>query len=177
LLAVPVNFAAEAQQSGISSLGINLKGFVFQLLTFLIVLLILRKYVFPKIVDTLEARRKTLEESLAQAKQTEETLAKAEAKSEEILAKARAQADEALAEGKKAAEEVIAKAEDAGAQRAAQIVADAESHLDLERDKLRRELKAELGDLVADATEQILQEKLNDSTDRKLIQKIVGAIK
>lgn len=175
MIALPAQFAAES--SGISSLGINLKGFIFQLITFLIVLLILRRYVFPKIVDTLEARRKTLEQSLAQAKLTEETLAKAEVKSEEILTRARARADEALAEGKKAAEAAIAKAELAGAERAAKIVADAEAHLQLEREKLRRELKAELANLVADATEQMIQEKLDDNRDHKLIERIVGAIK
>ena len=56
-----------AESSGISSLGINLKGFLFQLITFVIVLLILRRYVFPKLVATLEARRSALEQSLAQA--------------------------------------------------------------------------------------------------------------
>ena len=56
-------FAAESSSSGISSLGVNLKSFIFQLITFLIVLLILRRWVFPKLVATLEERRKTLEEA------------------------------------------------------------------------------------------------------------------
>lgn len=162
--------------SGISSLGVNLKGFIFQLITFLIVLLILRRYVFPKLVATLEARRKTLEQSLVQAKQTEEALARAETRVEEIIAAARLRADEALAGARKSAEGVIVSAETAGAERAALIIKDAEARLASERIKLRQELKEELANLVADATEIILRHKLDEPNDRKLIEQALKEI-
>lgn len=170
--------SAEAAESssGISSLGINLKGFIFQLITFLIVLLILRRYVFPKLVATLEARRKALEQSLVQAKETEETLARAETKAEEILAKARVSADEAIAEAKKTAEGVIADAEGTAAERAAIIVKEAETHLEQERAKLRQQLRGELAELVADATEKIVREKLNPQRDKILIERAIAEV-
>lgn len=161
----------ESAPSGISSLGINLKGFLFQLITFLIVLLILRRYVFPKLVETLEKRRQTLEQSLVQAKETEEVLARAETKAEEILSKARAQADEALAEAKKIAEANIADAESAASQRAAHIVKEAEAHLDQERAQMREELGKELAQLVSTATEKIIRQKIDEPADRQLIER------
>lgn len=166
-----------SSSSGLGAFHVNLKSFIFQLITFVIVLLIFRRWILPPITKTLENRQNSLEKSLADAKATEEALAKAEARAEEILSRARQHADGALAEGKKAAEEVIAKAEIAGGQRATQIVADAEEHLKLERNKLRSELKAELADLVADATEKLIQEKLDEPRDRRLIERIVGGIK
>jgi uncharacterized membrane protein YhiD involved in acid resistance len=104
-LTIPSTQFAQDSSSGISSLGINLKSFIFQLITFLIVLMILRRWVYPKLVATLEERRKTLEESLIQAKQTEEALQKAEARSAELLQKARVQADAALVDASSRAEE------------------------------------------------------------------------
>lgn len=162
---------AEASSSGISSLGINLKGFFFQLITFLIVMLLLRRYVFPKLVATLEARRKTLEESLTQARQTELTLAKAETKVEEILAKARVQADAALADAKVQADKIIASGELKASERAARIIKDAEGALSKEREKLHSELKSELAALVVTATEKVLREKIDEKEDRALIEK------
>lgn len=163
-------FAAETSQGGISSLGINLKSFVFQLITFLIVLLILRRWVFPKLVATLEERRKTLEESLRQAKQTEETLQKAETEAGDILQKARAEADAVLAEAGAKAEDIIAKGETAASERAARIIAEAEQRLGQERERLHGELRSELADLVAAATEKVLRQKVNQQQDRKLIE-------
>lgn len=164
-------FGQSSSSSGISSLGINLKSFVFQLITFLIVLFILRRWVFPKLVATLEERRKTLEASLTQARLTEETLQKAEAKAGEILQAARAQADTALAEAQAKAEEIIAKGETAASERGARIIAEAEERLGKERERLHGELRGELAELVAITTEKVLRQKLNQREDRALIER------
>lgn len=169
MIAINTQFAASSS-GGISSLGVNLKSFVFQLITFLIVLLILRRWVFPKLVATLEGRRQALEESLQQARLTEETLQKAESKAAEILQKARAQADEAMAEAQTKAEEIIAAGETAASERAARIIKEAEAHLDQERSRLHQDLRAELADLVVATTEKVLRKKVSESEDRKLIE-------
>lgn len=166
----PITQFAKADSGGISSLGLNIKSFLFQLATFVIVLLILRRWVFPKLVATLEARRKTLEESLAQARQTEETLHKAEVQAAEILKKARTQADTALADAQSKAEEVISQSETVAAERAARIIKEAQEHLSQERQQLSQQLKKELAGLVAAATEKVLRKKLDDKTDRALIE-------
>lgn len=169
-MAILVQFA-ETNSSGISSLGINLKGFIFQLITFLIVMLLLRRYVFPKLVATLEARRATLEQSLAQARQTEEALARAELSVKELLAKARTQADAALADAKVQADKIIASGEVKASERAARIIKDAEERLGKEREKLHSELKRELAGLVVTTTEKVLRQKIDQKEDRALIEK------
>ncbi len=154
---------------GISALGLNFKAFLFQLIAFVIVLVVLKKYVFPKLIATLEARRETLEESLIQAKKTEEALASAEKKATEILNEARSQADTSLNDAKKVAVQVVASAELAATQRAKHIINDAELSLADEREKLRSELKSELAELVAVATEKVLERKIDTKTDMQII--------
>lgn len=168
---------AQSSSGGISSLGIDLKAFIFQLITFVIVLLILRRWVFPKLVATLEARRRTLEESLVQAKQTEEALAKAEEKASQILHKARETADQAVTDAKSQAKEVVAKAEEAAAQQADRIIKETASHIDQERAKLHDELKKELAGLVAEATEKVLKTKLSAAADAKLIEQSIKELR
>ncbi len=164
-----VQFGA-GSSGGISSLGINAKSFVFQLITFLIVLGILRKWVFPKLVATLEERRKVLEQSLEHARKTEETLQQAEAKSTDILHKAREQADSALADAKTQAKQIITDAEKGGEKSAARIIAEASEQLGRERSKLRAELKEELTDLVVQTTEKVIRKQLSAQEDLELIR-------
>lgn len=164
---------ADSSAGGISSLGLNLKSFIFQLITFLIVLLILRRWVFPKLVATLEARRATLEESLVQAKQTQEALEKAHEKSAEILHKARQAADQALAEAKVQAKQVVADAENAAGVQAERVMKEAESHLAQEAEKLRGQLKDELTDLVIATTQKVLRAKSTPADDARLIDKYI----
>lgn len=165
-----------ANASGIGAFNINLKSFLFQLVTFALVLLVLKRWVLPPLITTMEKRRMALEKSLEQAKATQEALGRAEQKAQEIIAQARVHADEALSQARKSAEGVIVSAETAGAQRAALIVKDAEARLAQERTKLREELKKELADLVADATEVILRQKLDATNDRKLIEQALKEI-
>jgi F-type H+-transporting ATPase subunit b len=172
LINLNIKFAQESS-GGISSLGLNLKAFVFQLITFLIVLAILRKWVFPKLVATLEERRKVLEQSLVQARQTEETLQKAQAQASEILKKAREQADNSLADAKTQAKEIISAAEKSGEVSAKRIIDEAEEHLSQERAKLRSELKEELVGLVAATTAKVLRKKISAKEDLELINSSV----
>jgi len=174
---LPIRFAQESSSdSGIGAFHLNIKSFIFQLITFVLLLLILRRWVLPKLVATIDARRETLEKSLEQAKQTEETLAKAETKAEDILTKARVQADESLAEAKKAAASHIADAEAKAAERASLIIKDAEASLSEEREKLSQELRKELAVLVADATEKIIDEKLDPKQDMSLIERALRGV-
>ncbi|MBI1952389.1 F0F1 ATP synthase subunit B [Candidatus Saccharibacteria bacterium] len=170
---VTPQFAESASSGGISSLGINLKGFAFQLITFVIVLLILRRYVFPKLVATLEARRKTLEESLVQAKRTQEALDKAEASAAHILHQAREQADEALSEAKNQAKELVAKSEGTARDQAERIINETQEQIAQEHNKLRQELKRELAGLVAEASEKVLRAKLSSKEDERLINQSI----
>ncbi len=170
-----VNFStqfAEASGSagGIGAFNINLKGFLFQLITFVIILLALQKWVFPKLTATLEARRKAVEESLSKAKQVEEALAKAEEKSAHVMGAARAEADKVLADANAAAKEIVAKAETAANLQAERLTNEAKARLEQERLRLHEQLKDELADLVVLTTEKVLRAKLNEREERRLIE-------
>lgn len=171
MISTYVKFAeTSSTSSGIGAFNINLKSFIFQLVTFLIVLLVFKRWVLPPITKTLEARRQTVEESLTKAKETEEALAKAEQKAEDILQKARGQADQSLTEANKHAKELISKAESSADVQAQRIIKEAQERLAQERDKLHDQLKGELADLVVLTTEKVLRQKINELEDRRLIE-------
>jgi F-type H+-transporting ATPase subunit b len=177
-LVLPINksiyFAAtEEPASGLGAFNLNLKSFLFQLATFVIVLLVLRKWVFPKITATLEQRRKTLEESLVKAKETEEALVRAEEKASQIIKTARDQADRALADANTQSKEIIAKAEAAADSQAKKLIDEAKERLGHEHLKLQEQLKGELVDLVVATSEKVLRQKVNQNEDKRLIEKAV----
>ena len=169
-------FAQDAPAGGISALGLNLKSFLFQLTTFLIVFFLLRRFVFSKLVTILEKRREVLENSLVQARETEKILLDAEAKSARLLQTTRKEADAALAEARAQAQALIAAAEKAGAHKAELMLAEAQQQIRQAELKLRRELQTELAGLVADATEKVIYHKLDKDSDAELIQKAIKEV-
>lgn len=158
-----------AEGGGISALGLNVQAFLFQLITFVIVLLILRKFMFGKLVSTLDARQKAVDDSIKNAAETEQKLKNAEKTIAAMMTDARKQADEIIGAGHKEAAQMVEAAETKAAKQAEHIVAEAKAQMDVELAKARDQLKSETIKLVALATEQVVGQKIDAAKDEKLI--------
>jgi len=165
---------AEARGNALGALGLNVQSFLFQLITFVLLLLILRKYAFPQLVRTLEERRKAVEQSIDQAKQTEAAMHKAEQQIEHMLREARDQAGELVAAGHREAAKMVEAAEAKASKRAEQIVKDAHTDMQHELAKAREALVRETAQLVAEATGVIIKEKVDAGKNAALITKALG---
>ncbi len=173
-----LHFAAEEAVAepagGIAALGLDAKAFVFQLITFVLVLLFLKKYVFGKLVDTLEERRSAVIGSLEAAKQAAQDLDKAEERVTALINEARKESAGIVATAHKEATAMIEEAEVKARKKAEHIVTDAKTQLDSEVLKARVALQKETRVLIADATEQIIGQKLTGAADEKLIEKALA---
>lgn len=165
----------EAAGGGLlTSLGIDWKLFVAQTLAFAILLFILGRFVYPVLIRSIDERRARIEAGLKEAKESQEALAKAEARVEKLLAEARKEADEIIARGHAESAAAIAEAETKAKQRAERIVADAKSQLDAEVSKARAALKKDTIQLVALATEKVIGQKLDGDSDVKLVETAIA---
>ncbi len=165
---IVTQFGAESA-GGLGVLGINIQSFVFQLITFVLVLILLRKYVYQKLVDTLESRRDAVLESLDNAKLAAIELEKMNEKTAKLLNLAKSEAADIVALAHKEASQSVEDAELKAKKRANHLIETAESRLNQDVEKARVELRAEMLALVAQATETVLKTKLDSATDKKLI--------
>ena len=85
-------------------LGINLGYFLVQTFNFLILLVVLRVWVYKPIVGLLEKRRQSIAQGLEDARVAAEARANAEKEAEKIIADANRQASQLVAEAKDRAE-------------------------------------------------------------------------
>lgn len=174
-------FASEAtsQQSvgGVAALGLNLQGFIFQLISFTIILLLLRKFVYAKFIETLESRRQAVLQSLDNAKEAARELEKANEKSAEILDKARKEAADIVNLARTEAAGVVSEAEQKATKRAEHLVEQAETRLQQDIASARDELRKDMLRLVADATEKVLFQKVDSKTDVQLIERAIKEAK
>ena len=166
--------SAESSPGLIQALGLNLQLFIEQGIAFLILVLILAKFVYPVLVKTIDDRRAAIEAGLAEAKESQEALQQAEAKVADMLSEARKEADDMLARTQQEAASVVAEAESKAKARAEQIVTDAREQLNLDVAKAREALKKDTIELVALATERVVSEKLDDKKDAELVRKALA---
>ena len=145
--------------TGIGAFNINLKAFIFQLITFVIVLLVFKRWVLPPLLKTLEDRRQTLEKSLVQAQETQEALARAEVKAEEILARARKEANDAFQAGKKEAEAKRTEMLEQTRSEVGLLIENGKKNLEAEKVKIVEEARNEIVSLAMLSAEKLLESK------------------
>ncbi len=163
-------------QETIQTLGIYLPKLIAQLISFGIVLWILQKFAYGRVLEVLEQRRKKIADSIENAERIKVELSETEKKCSEILAAANQQAQTMIDEAKKSAAALAEKkAQDAMAQAEA-IITKAHQALALDRQRMMDELKSEVARLVLATTAKVTgkvltqddQARLNEETARQL---------
>ena len=96
---------------------------------------------------------------------------KLEAKIAKILQETRTEADQFIASAQDAARQTVREAEDKAREKAAGILKEAESRIDQDTARARKQLEKELVGLVSDATEAIIGEKVDAKKDAQLIER------
>lgn len=159
--------------SGIGALGVSASAFVIQLVTFVFVFLLLKKFAFTPIIKMLQDRRQVIEDGVKMGEKLSKEQAKFDAKLAETMSKAREEADHIIATGHKEAREVVREAEKSAQRKADSILADAEVRINEESEKAKRALEKDIVGLVSEATEAIVGEKIDPKKDAEVIDKIL----
>lgn len=160
--------AADAS-SGLGALGLNLSAFVIQLLTFLIIFLVLKRWAFEPITKRLDERRKLIESGVTLGETMRAEHAKLAEEVAQVLHGARQQADEVLASAHTSAHQIIEDAEAAAVVRTEAIVQTAHRQIQITAARERNQLKTELVHLVADVSGTVIGKKLNSKDDAAMI--------
>ena len=154
----------------LSDLGIYWTNFIAQILIFLIVYAILKKFAFGPIQEILEERRKRIEDTAADREKVKAQLADTEAAAAAKIDEANETAARLIAEAKESASALGDKERAKASQEAQDIVAKAREATKLEREQQLASLKKDFGKLVISATGKVTGKVLN-SEDKDKINK------
>ncbi|MDX2226462.1 MAG: F0F1 ATP synthase subunit B [Verrucomicrobiae bacterium] len=157
--------------------GVTPPLLVSQIVCFVIVALALKKFAYGPVIKMLEERRKLIEEGLANAEKARRDMAETEKRTRELLTQASSQADAIIAEAKDAAARIAAAESQKAIAQAEQIIRQAHEVALMDREKMKSELRREIGALVIQTTAKVLgkvvsaedQKRLNDETARELV--------
>lgn len=171
---------AEAEGGTISKLagkfGVAWPFFIAQIICFILVMIVLKKYAFGPVQQMLEQRRARIAEGEQKLKEIERQLAESEAATAAAIAKANEDAQRMINEAKEGAAALSEQKTQEAIAQAQQILAKAELAAKADRDRLTVELKREFGRLVAATTAQVSgkvltaedQSRLNEETLTKV---------
>lgn len=163
--------SSEAGASGIGALGVDFKAFLIQLITFILAFLVLRRFAFGPIVKLLNERRDIIESGVKLGEEMKKERARLDDQVEKELHNARVEADGIISSAHDTGKSAIREAEEKAREKAAAVLADAETKIAQDTARARKGLEKELVGLISEATEAIIGEKVDAKKDASLIEK------
>ncbi len=159
---------------GISDLGINLPVRVAQLVNFTVLLVVLRLVAWGPLTKMLDERRERIAESLNAAEAAKTQAAESERQVQAQVEAGRREAQNLIAQSQEIANRIQAEARTQAQADADALLARARSEIQLERDSVIADLRREFADLTIAAAEKVINQSLDRTQHRKLIDEALA---
>jgi len=158
-------------------LGINIGLLILQILSFTIVFVVLRKWLFVPLTNMLEKRRSTIAQGQEDARIAAEARANAEKEAAAIVVEAQAKASQMVREATERAEsaskDVRAAAEAEAAKAREAALADVKD----ERNRILGDLRGQVAALAIAAAQKLIGETLDEKRQHALLAEFFSGVK
>ncbi|MBN1160850.1 MAG: F0F1 ATP synthase subunit B [Dehalococcoidales bacterium] len=146
---------------------------ITQIVTFIILLVLLRLFAYKPLMRMMDERSKRVKESLEQAESVKEQSARAEEELKKQLEEASREGQDRIARAVRASEELKQKAEEEAKRETEKLIIKARSEIQQERDAAVTEVRREFADLTVLAAGKVIERSLDKEEHRELIDKVL----
>ena len=152
------------------AVGINWPGLLTQLISFLILFLLLKKFLYRPVIKMLEDRAEKIKTSLEAADKVMQDAEQTTAANESLMLKAREESQALISESREQAKKIK---ESELEKSKLQIEIERKRALDeirSEEDKIINNIRSEFSGLAISAAEKIIEREVNENNHKEIIQ-------
>lgn len=152
-------------------------GLIFwTLVTFILLLLILKKVAWKPILTALDQRETAIKESLEKAEKAKEEAQRILYENQASLSKAEEESRKIVEQGRIYAEKLKEQMLKDSKEQAQKILSEATAEIDRKKEAAFGELKSQIADLVIQTTEKVLGETVDKNIHKKITDKYINEI-
>jgi len=152
--------------------------FVWNLIAFLIVFFLLKKFAWKPILQSLKERETGIADALATADRVKAEVSQLKNENEALLQKAREERSLLLKEAKDQSDKMVAEAKEKAKKEFDRIVADAQQSIQQQKNAALTDVKNQVGALVIEVSEKILRRELANKAEQEVyIKKLAEEVK
>jgi F-type H+-transporting ATPase subunit b len=149
---------------------------IWTLLLFGATLVILNKFVFPRISEALDRRSRAIEESIDHAERTKREADELLEEYRARLREAREQAEDIVVRARRAADSLGDQAKADASKQREELLAAARRDIEAETRRALDEIRKEVADLTVIATEKVTRKSLTPDDHRRLIEEALREV-
>jgi len=161
----------------LTDFGIQPVYLAAQVVNFVILLLILKKFLYKPILTVLENRKQTVSENIAKAKQIQTTLESTEQQSAEAIKEASKQAKSILDKASNRANKIIADAHEKAQTDIELMIENGKQNISVEREMMKNEMREELAGLVIMGLQTVAGKTFEQQDHDKIVEQAVNNLK
>jgi F-type H+-transporting ATPase subunit b len=155
---------------GFASLGINLPLLVVFIINFIVLLVLLRLFLYKPVLKMLDERARRTKEAMELAESTKKEYEQAKGEVQKQIEKGRQEAQAIVTQAVQAGERLREESRQEAAKQAQTIIDRTRAELETERNKMVEDLRREFVDISIAAAEKVIKETLDKEKHRKLIE-------
>jgi len=167
---------AIAPQGGGSLVDVNPGLVIWTVITFLILLFVLKKIAWKPILSALNQREDAIKESLEKAEKAKEEAQKILQENQASLLKAEDESKKIIEQSRQFAEKMKDQMLRDSKEQAQKIIEDASIQIDQKKEAAFSELKSKVAEIAINAAEKILKENLDKDSNKKLVDRYIEDI-
>jgi len=150
-------------------LGINLGYLLVQIIAFIVIYVLMTRFLYDPLMNVLRSRRTRIEKALEDSAVAANARRNAEAEAEKLVANARVDAQRAIEEARSRGEEVARTIEAEARTEADAIRADARTRANEERDRQLADLRGQVVAIAVAMSQRLIGETLDEQRQQALI--------
>jgi len=166
-------FKESGEKTG-SPLDVNPGVILWTVVTFIFLLLILKKIAWKPILNSLSERENLIKSSLEKADKAQKDAEKLLAENKVNLSKAEEEAKKIIEQSRELADKLKSQILEESKSQAKKMIVDAASEIDRKNAEAFNKLKDQVADIAIGAAEKILRETLDKEKQTKLVNKYLN---
>ncbi len=164
----------EAVLAKLGKIGFNWKMALFNLINFLILFFILKRYFFDAVLNNIEEREQRINKGVEDAKKAETELRMAKRKAQDIIDEAKVDANQIIEDAKEDAEAVAKDMKQEAKEEIDSLVSQAKRNIARDREEMKENLRRETISLAMEAAEKVVEKELDKEADEKFIKEMLA---
>jgi F-type H+-transporting ATPase subunit b len=173
LIALTLSVIASGEGGG-TLLDVNPGLIIWTIVTFIILLFLLKKVAWKPILSALDQREKEIKDSLEQAEKANEEAQKILDENQASLAKAEEESKKIIEQSRAYAENLKEQMMKESKEQAKKIVNDAGEEIQQQKDAAFEELKEQIAEIAVDAAEKIMKENLDAEKNKQIVNRYLS---
>ncbi len=167
---------SEGESGGGGLLSVNVGLAFWTTLTFILLLLILKKFAWKPILNALKQREDAIKDSLEQAEKAKEEAKKILYENQNSLAKAEEESKKIIEQSKLYADNLKEQILKDSKEQAKKLIEEAAAEIDRKKNAAFDDLKNQIAEISIKAAEKILRENLDAEKNKKVVDKYISDI-